>query len=320
MPIIAAAFAAHAHRFQKRKGDGSAYICHPLRMAAALKAAGADETTIIGALLHDTVEDTDVTPEQLRAEFGEHVAGMVAELTDDKELSKEFRKELCVTHAPELSGGAALVKLADCLDNRASMNPVPQGWSDERRDEYWAWTERVIRAVLTTPRCTGWADVAHCLFHASIDPLRGAFMGAIQRRRGEVEAPLSPEALRAGLVQLNAERVESLDHAASPEGVLHEIRSSLPGILRVAAEGARHGHTRLTISTSLSHEYSTISWDNERRELQLRAPFSSRTVGACAGIRDALAKFITDEYGLETRRCANSITIYFSGVPHPLGI
>ena len=183
MLIIVAAYAANAHRFQKRKGDGSSYICHPLRVAAALTAAGAEEETVAAAILHDTVEDTEATPAELGAEFGPRIAGMVAELTDDKALPKQTRKELCVTHAPNLSRGAALVKLADCLDNRASMNPVPQGWSDERRDEYWAWTERVIRAVLATPRDQEWVTAAYCLFHASADPLRVAFMGAIQRKQ-----------------------------------------------------------------------------------------------------------------------------------------
>src|SRR6185437_6181785 len=92
--ISVAAFAAEKHRDQRRKGaDASPYINHPIGLAYVLarEADIADVPTIAAALLHDTVEDTDTTPEELRELFGDEITAIVLEVTDDKSLSKADR-------------------------------------------------------------------------------------------------------------------------------------------------------------------------------------------------------------------------------------
>lgn len=98
----AANFAASRHAGQSRKGDEAhPYINHPLAVAEVLCVVGriTDPELLAAALLHDTVEDTDATFEELEREFGTRVKNLVAELTDDKSLPKEERKRLQVEHA-----------------------------------------------------------------------------------------------------------------------------------------------------------------------------------------------------------------------------
>ncbi|MFP4373087.1 MAG: HD domain-containing protein [Spirochaetaceae bacterium] len=141
-------FAARRHTRQRRKGGHRApYINHPIRVAYYLGTlAGIEDPRIIAAaLLHDTVEDTDATIEELRDEFGPTVAGIVAEVTDDKSLDKHVRKELQVEHASEASWAAAQLKIADKLSNVEDMATAPPpGWSTDRLAEYLSWSERVV--------------------------------------------------------------------------------------------------------------------------------------------------------------------------------
>lgn len=145
--LRAALFAAEKHRTQHRKDvGGSPYINHPLAVAAVLAEHGVmDSVTLQAALLHDTVEDTETTLEELEAAFGPAVAHVVAEVTDDKTLPKEERRRLQVEHASGLSERAKLVKLGDKICNIADVawNP-PQGWSLSRRMDYLDWTEQVV--------------------------------------------------------------------------------------------------------------------------------------------------------------------------------
>src|SRR5688572_10082407 len=99
-------FAAHKHRDQRRKDtEASPYINHPIAVANMLAGVGGvtDIVTLVAAVLHDTIEDTDTTPEELEAAFGSEVRELVAEVTDDKNLPKEIRKQLQVDHAPHVS-------------------------------------------------------------------------------------------------------------------------------------------------------------------------------------------------------------------------
>ena len=89
-------FAALAHEGQKRKGTDVPYIVHPFEVAQILTKAGASESVICAGLLHDTVEDTEVTLEEIRQKFGGEVAGMVSVMTEDKSLSWEERKQKAV--------------------------------------------------------------------------------------------------------------------------------------------------------------------------------------------------------------------------------
>lgn len=157
-------FAAKAHRDQRRKGSGaSPYINHPIEVAHVLVEVGgvSDEEVVAAALLHDTVEDTVVESDELEARFGSRVRRIVGEVTDDKTLPKAERKRLQVEHAPALSVEGRLVKLADKIVNVHDVaHAPPEGWSDERRMEYLAWTERVVEG------CRGVNDALEARYDA----------------------------------------------------------------------------------------------------------------------------------------------------------
>ena len=146
----AASFAASKHKDQTRKGNGHPYINHPLEVANLLPRVGGveDDDVIIAGLLHDTVEDTDATFDELREKFGAAVAGYVREVTDDKSLPKAERKRLQVEHAPHLSPEAKQIKLADKISNISDVteNP-PEGWDLQRRREYVDWGEKVVAGL-----------------------------------------------------------------------------------------------------------------------------------------------------------------------------
>jgi guanosine-3',5'-bis(diphosphate) 3'-pyrophosphohydrolase len=124
-------FAAHKHRAQRRKdADASPYINHPLEVATILATTGAinDLATLLAAVLHDTIEDTETTPEELEKRFGPEVRSLVLEVTDDKRLPKEERK------------------LGDKIANVHDVTATPPAdWSRERRRDYLDWTEQVVR-------------------------------------------------------------------------------------------------------------------------------------------------------------------------------
>jgi guanosine-3',5'-bis(diphosphate) 3'-pyrophosphohydrolase len=144
----ALAFAAHKHRDQRRKdAQASPYINHPIALAEVLAGEGrvTDAEVLAAALLHDTIEDTDTSFEELEREFGERIAGMVMEVTDDKELEKSERKRLQIEHAAGISPGAKLVKLADKICNlRDVADRPPAQWDLRRRQEYFEWAKKVI--------------------------------------------------------------------------------------------------------------------------------------------------------------------------------
>ena len=146
--IDAMAFAAHKHRNQRRKdADATPYINHPLSLARvlAIEAGITDLPTLIAAVLHDTIEDTETTHDEIARRFGRTVADIVAEVTDDKHLPKAMRKTLQVEHANDLTSRAKRVKLADktCNLRDVARNP-PAGWPLSRRAEYFDWAKRVV--------------------------------------------------------------------------------------------------------------------------------------------------------------------------------
>ena len=146
--VKAVAFAADKHRNQRRKdAEASPYINHPIALANVLANEGgvADVTVLCAAVLHDTIEDTETTPEELQAIFGPKVAAVVMEVTDDKSLEKSVRKQRQVEHAPHISKEAKLVKLADKICNlRDISRSPPAGWSLERQQAYFDWAGAVI--------------------------------------------------------------------------------------------------------------------------------------------------------------------------------
>ncbi len=148
--LFAADFAAKKHLGQKRKDGFEAYINHPIEVANLLANVGevSDEETLIAALLHDTLEDTDTTADELINLFGERVYNYVAEVTDDKSLPQNQRKKLQIQHAPYLSAAAKQIKLADKISNiHDIMNNPPQNWSNERRLEYLDWAKKVVEGL-----------------------------------------------------------------------------------------------------------------------------------------------------------------------------
>lgn len=140
-------FAAGKHRDQRRKDPvASPYINHPIAVAEALARVGrvTDPVTLAAAILHDTVEDTETTLEELETLFGPEVRALVAEVTDDKSLPKSERKRLQVEHTPGASDRAKQIKLADKICNvRDVIHHPPPNWTLERRREYLDWSERV---------------------------------------------------------------------------------------------------------------------------------------------------------------------------------
>jgi GTP diphosphokinase / guanosine-3',5'-bis(diphosphate) 3'-diphosphatase len=146
--LRAVAFAAHKHRDQRRKDkDASPYINHPIALARVLWQEGGvrDPVVIATALLHDTLEDTETSWQELRGEFGDEIADLVAEVTDVKWLKSDVRKRLQVSRAAHSSDRAKLVKLADKICNLRDMAAhPPQGWSLERRRRYFDWASEVI--------------------------------------------------------------------------------------------------------------------------------------------------------------------------------
>jgi guanosine-3',5'-bis(diphosphate) 3'-pyrophosphohydrolase len=149
--LRALSFAARKHRHQRRKDrEASPYINHPIDVADILvnEAAVRDVITVVAAVLHDTVEDTDTRPEELAEAFGAEVAAVVAEVTDDKSLPKAERKRLQEEHAPHASPRAQQVKLADKIANlRDIARSPPHNWDLERRRAYFDWAKRVVDGV-----------------------------------------------------------------------------------------------------------------------------------------------------------------------------
>ncbi len=141
-------FAAERHTSQRRKdAEHSPYINHPIAVAAVLAVEGGveDEALLLAAVLHDTVEDTRTSIEEIEERFGAEVAGLVGEVTDDKSLPKMERKRLQVEHAPHASARAKQLKIADKICNLRDMAiSPPVGWSVERMLEYVRWARAVV--------------------------------------------------------------------------------------------------------------------------------------------------------------------------------
>jgi GTP diphosphokinase / guanosine-3',5'-bis(diphosphate) 3'-diphosphatase len=154
--VDAIAFAAEKHRRQRRKdAEASPYINHPIALARvlAVEAGLTDPVLLSAAVLHDTLEDTETTYEELAARFGAKVASVVREVTDDKTLDKAERKRLQIEHAAGISRRAKLVKLADKICNvRDVAASPPHGWPLERRREYFDWAKAVVERMRGTQR------------------------------------------------------------------------------------------------------------------------------------------------------------------------
>ena len=144
-------FSAKKHNDQRRKdAKASPYINHPVKVAETLWRIGEvrDETLLVAAILHDTIEDTNTTADEIKTEFGREVLDLVLEVTDDKSLPKQTRKQLQIEHAPHKSEKAKLLKIADKINNISDIiKSPPESWSLERRQEYLLWSEKVVAGL-----------------------------------------------------------------------------------------------------------------------------------------------------------------------------
>lgn len=145
--LLAVNYAAEKHQNQRRKNaQKTPYINHPLRVAQYISEAGEKDIEIwIGAVLHDTVEDTDATLDEIKELFGIRVCKLVEEVTDNKSLSKATRKRLQISHICEISKGAKLIKMADKLHNLSSfLESPPDNWDAKRIQGYFVWAKSVM--------------------------------------------------------------------------------------------------------------------------------------------------------------------------------
>lgn len=151
-PLLKAlCFSAEKHRDQRRKDSTqSPYINHPIQVADLLWDVGGvrDPATLVAAVLHDTIEDTDATAEEIESLFGAEVAALVQEVSDDRSLPQAVRKQLQVDGAAHKSFKAKLIKLADKACNLTDItHSPPPDWSPQRRREYVLWGERVVAGL-----------------------------------------------------------------------------------------------------------------------------------------------------------------------------
>jgi (p)ppGpp synthase/HD superfamily hydrolase len=150
----AADAAARWHIDQRRKGAAQEpYINHLLEVASLVTKAtnGTEPSVVIAALLHDAIEDRNISADTIASEFSQDVANIVLEVTDDKSLPKAERKRRQVESASKKSREAKLIKLADKTSNlRAVANSPALDWSVERRLEYVEWAKSVVDGVRGT--------------------------------------------------------------------------------------------------------------------------------------------------------------------------
>jgi len=143
--------AAERHVDQRRKGEkAEPYVNHLAEVAELVAEAtkGSDPELVAAAVLHDTVEDTGLTQAELTEQFGTDVAGLVAEVTDDKTLPKDERKRRQIEHASHMSPRAKLLKLADKTSNlRSIANSPPADWALERKQRYLQWARDVVAGL-----------------------------------------------------------------------------------------------------------------------------------------------------------------------------
>jgi myo-inositol-1(or 4)-monophosphatase len=148
----AVVFAVRAHAGTERRGKGFPYIVHPLEAVGIVATMTSDQELLSAAVLHDTVEDTDITLEQIRAEFGNRIASLVATETDmpvgEMNLEKNWRirKQAAIDRLASASRDAKIVALGDKLSN---MRAIARDYSiqgdalwnlfrvKERKDHEW---------------------------------------------------------------------------------------------------------------------------------------------------------------------------------------
>ena len=144
----AAELAARCHNGMARKGRGNEpYINHLAEVARLLAQVtdGGDAELVAAGWLHDTIEDTETTREELAEKFGERVTSLVVEVTDDMSLPKPARRQKQIEDAPHKSPGAKLIKIADKISNIRART-FPDQTAEQREDliTYTNWAVEVV--------------------------------------------------------------------------------------------------------------------------------------------------------------------------------
>lgn len=149
----AADFAARKHTRQKRKGEeAEPYLNHLIEVAALVaEATDGSPDPVIAALLHDIVEDQRVTNAEIGELFGPKVASLVAEVTDDKNLPKQVRKDRQIASAPHKSDMASIIKLAEKTSNLLAIAMSPPPWPENRKRAYVEWARAVVSGLPFKP-------------------------------------------------------------------------------------------------------------------------------------------------------------------------
>ena len=150
-------FAAERHSAQRRKGpDAAPYVNHLIEVAALVAnvAKIEDVEVLMAAVLHDVLEDTPTTADEVRGRFGPRVCCYVQALSDDKALPRRRRRELTLEELPAMDGLVKVIKLADLSSN---IKFLPSTWSGPRKLEYLEWSERA--ATICSPECEALAEL-----------------------------------------------------------------------------------------------------------------------------------------------------------------
>uniref|UniRef100_A0A915AF37 Guanosine-3',5'-bis(diphosphate) 3'-pyrophosphohydrolase MESH1 n=1 Tax=Parascaris univalens TaxID=6257 RepID=A0A915AF37_PARUN len=152
--VKAADLAARRHRHQRRRDPAQTpFINHPIGVAYILtnEAKVYDTVTIVAAILHDVIEDTKTTHDEIKQMFGNEVSAIVNECTVDKSLSRGARKNAQIENAPRLSHKAKLVELADKLYNLRDIERVmPVGWTARHKREHFEWLRDYVAVMKGT--------------------------------------------------------------------------------------------------------------------------------------------------------------------------
>ena len=151
--LLAIIYAAEKHDGQTRKdSEETPYIIHPLQVCSKLWDIGKvrNANILMAALLHDTLEDTDATEEEIQKRFGSRVYATIQEVTNDLNLDSEQNKQRQIDHVPGMSQDARLVKLADRLANIIDLRSPPPAWSPEKTEGYFEWGQKLLTALKGT--------------------------------------------------------------------------------------------------------------------------------------------------------------------------
>ena len=144
-------FAAERHSNHRRKGQAQEpYVNHLAEVSELVADAteGKDVNLIAAALLHDTIEDTETSSDELVATFNNDIAQLLADVTDDKSLPKQDRKYLQVVNSRAQNMRVKLLKLADKTSNLRSLaNSPPENWNTEQKQAYIDWAIKVAAGL-----------------------------------------------------------------------------------------------------------------------------------------------------------------------------